>query len=140
MKKNLLIILITTLSFAQNANRKYISHTWKDKVLEIKTNDGLYLIKNYTSNIFETSFVPNGETFNPKSEAVIIKNNDYYAVDLTETRNDIQLYTAVMQVDIQKSPFKITYKNNGKEILSEKTATSKKRQPKQAKTNRHHKF
>ncbi len=120
MKKNLLIILITTLSFAQNTNRKYISHTWKDKVLEIKTNDGLYLIKNYTSNIFETSFVPNGETFNPKSEAVIIKNNDYYAVDLTETSNDIQLYTAVMQVDIQKSPFKITYKNNGKEILSEK--------------------
>jgi alpha-glucosidase (family GH31 glycosyl hydrolase) len=126
MKKTLLIILITTLSFAQNANRKYITHLWKDKVLEIKTNDGLYIIKNYTSNIFETSFIPNGESFNPKSEAVIIKNNYYYALDFKETPNGFKLFTAVMEVVIQKSPFKISYLNAGKEILSEKSGYIKK--------------
>jgi oligosaccharide 4-alpha-D-glucosyltransferase len=126
MTKTFLLLFLTALSFAQNANRKYISHNWNNKVLEIKTNDGLYLIKNYTSNIFETSFVPKGETFNPKSEAVIIKNNDYYALDFKETPSDFRLFTGNMEVVIQKKPFKITYLNRGEEILSEKNGYIKK--------------
>jgi len=71
MRKLLLLLLITTFSFAQNANRKYLSHSWKNNILEIKTSDGSYLIKPYSDKIVETSFIPNGEHFNPNSEAVI---------------------------------------------------------------------
>jgi len=71
MRKLLLLLLISYVSFAQNANRKYLSHSWKNNILEIKTSDGSYLIKPYSDKIIETSFIPTGEKFNPTSNAVV---------------------------------------------------------------------
>lgn len=124
MKKLVLLLLITTFSFAQNANKKYISHSWKNNILEIKTSDGSYLIKPYSDKIIETSFIPNGEKFNPNSQAVI-KTPEKTAINFTKTNNSLNLLTKGITVVINKSPFKITYSSNGKVLLSEKSGYTK---------------
>ena len=77
MKKLFLLLLLSSIGFAQNVNRKYLSHEWKDNVLEIKTSDGTYFIQSYTDQIIETSFVPNGEKFNSNSHAVVLQPNQH---------------------------------------------------------------
>ena len=125
MKKLLLLLFISSLSFAQNANRKHLSHSWQNDVLEIITTDGKYIIKPYSSKIVETSFIPTNETFNPVSHAVVlipIKTN----YQLIETTDIISLYSDGMVISINKSPFQISYfyKNN-QLILSEKNGYTK---------------
>jgi oligosaccharide 4-alpha-D-glucosyltransferase len=73
MKKLFLLLFLSTVGFAQNANRKYISHQLNENVLEVKTSDGMYFLQLYNDKIIETSFVPNGEKFNPNSHAVVLK-------------------------------------------------------------------
>jgi oligosaccharide 4-alpha-D-glucosyltransferase len=125
MKKILCLLLITSLSFAQNANRSYLSHTWKKNNLEIKTNDGSYQIKYLSDKIVETSFIPNGEIFNPISEA-IINTNQKSKVKLTDGVNALMLYSKDLTILIDKAPFKISYLKNGGFILSEKNGYVKK--------------
>jgi oligosaccharide 4-alpha-D-glucosyltransferase len=124
MKKLLFIFLITSVSFAQNANRKYLSHSWKNNILEIKTTDGAYMIKPYSDKIVETSFIPTGETFNPISSAVV-KVPEKTKSNVTKTNDDHKIYTKGITVVINKSPFRITYSSNGKVLLSEKTGYTK---------------
>lgn len=125
MKKLILFLLITTISFAQNANRKYISYNWKNNVLEIKTSDGNYQIKAYSGKIIETSFIPNGEIFNPISHAVILKPENI-KLNFSDQENTFMLSTNEITIKIDKSPFKISYLKNDKEILSEKNGFTKK--------------
>ncbi len=124
MRKLLLLLLITTISFAQNANRKYISHSWKNNILEIKTSDGAYQIKPYSDKIVETSFIPNGEKYNSTSEAVV-KIPEKVKATLTNGVNSFMLYTPGITLIINKSPFKITYSRNGQFLLSEKMGFTK---------------
>ncbi|MCF6129194.1 DUF4968 domain-containing protein [Flavobacterium sp. AS60] len=124
MKKLFILLLITTVSFAQNANRKYISHSWKNNILEIKTSDGLYLIKPYSDKIVETSFIPNGENFNPNSHAVV-KTPEKGWGSFSKNDNSLSLITKGITVVVNKSPFKITYSNLGKVLLSEKSGYTK---------------
>ena len=133
MKKILLLLFITSISFAQNANRKYLSHSWKNNILEIKTSDGSYLIKPYSDKIVETSFIPNGDlsnselakqTFNPTSHAVV-KTPEKGWASFAKTDNSLTLLTKGITVVINKSPFKITYSNQGKVLLSEKLGYTK---------------
>lgn len=125
MRKLLLLLLITTFSFAQNANRKYLSHTWKKNTLEIKTSDGSYLIKPYSDKIVETSFIPNGESFNINSEAVV-KTPEKIKAKFTEGKNALMLYTKGITVIINKLKFEISYIKNGEFFLSEKNGYIKK--------------
>ncbi len=124
MKKLLVLLLISTLSIAQNANRRYISHTWKNNLLEIKTTDGSYLIKPYSQKIVETTFIPIGETFNPISSAVV-KIPEKGMANFTKTDNSLTLLTKEMTIVINKFPFKITYSSKGKVLLSEKLGFTK---------------
>lgn len=124
MKKIFILVFITTFSFAQNANRKYISHTWKNSVLEVKTSDGSYLIKPYSDKIIETSFIPTGQKFDAASYAVV-KTPEKASASFTKTNNSLTLSTKGIMVVINKLPFKITYSNQGKVLLSEKTGYAK---------------
>ena len=124
MKKILCFLLITTISFAQNATRSYLSHTWKKNILEVKTNDGAYLIKYLSDKIVETSFIPKGETFNPISEAVI-KSQEKNKVKLSDGIGALMLFSKEITVLIDKAPFKISYLTNGEIILSEKNGYAK---------------
>ncbi len=125
MKKLFLLLLITSISFAQNANRNYLSHSWKNNLLEVKTSDGNYRIKPYSDKIVETSFVPTGEVFNPNSHAVI-KIAEKGKATVVKTAAFISLSTKDITVVINKSPFRITYSTKGKVLLSEKNGYIKK--------------
>ena len=126
MRKLVILLLITTISFAQNADRKYISHLWKNDVLEIKTSDGNYIIKPYSEKIVETSFIPNNDKiFNPISHA-IVKTPEKIKATFTEGKNSFMLQTGKITVIIDKSPFRISYIKNGEFFLSEKNGYTKK--------------
>nr|MBP6759183.1 hypothetical protein [Flavobacterium sp.] len=60
MKKLLFLLFISSISFAQNGNRKFESFKEANNALEINTSDGQYIIKAYSEKIMETSFVPKG--------------------------------------------------------------------------------
>ena len=125
MKKLLLLLLITSLSFAQNANRKYESYKKTDNTLEIKTFDGYYIIKAYSDKIVETSFIPKGQIFNPESHAVVVTpQKEIFKVK--EIKNIIQLLTKGIVVTVEKSPFKISYSYKNKSLLSEKNGYTRK--------------
>lgn len=125
MKKLLFLLLFSAVTFAQNANRNYLSHTWKNNLLEVKTSDGTYRIKPYSDKIIETSFIPNGEVFKPNSHAVI-KTPGKVNASVSKTATSISLVTNTITVVINKAPFRITYSNQGKVLLSEKTGYIKK--------------
>ncbi|MBX9807345.1 MAG: DUF4968 domain-containing protein [Flavobacteriaceae bacterium] len=119
MKKLFFLLFITSISFAQNANRKFESFKEGNNTLEINTSDGKYIIKAYSDKIVETSFIPKGEIFNPNSEAVILVPKIRIS-KIIETPSVITLFTKGIIVTIQKSPFQISYFNQQKLILSEK--------------------
>ncbi|SNR62699.1 glycoside hydrolase family 31 protein [Lutibacter flavus] len=116
------IILFLFLSFvlkAQNSDRQLISFSEKESHIEVKTNDGLYVIKPYSEKIVETSFIPNGEILNSSSHAVVLKP---VAVNfrISQNENSISLKTKGLSVEIIKSPFQISYFYNGKSLISER--------------------
>lgn len=125
MKKIILFLLITTISFAQNANRKYIDFKKKNNTLEVNTSDGKYLISSYSDKIVETSFIPKGETYNQTSHAVIMTPEKGNA-KISNTKNAVLYTTKGIVVTIEKSPFKISYSYKNKELLSEKNGYTKK--------------
>jgi oligosaccharide 4-alpha-D-glucosyltransferase len=119
MKKLLFLLFVTSISFGQNTNRKFESFKESNYTLEIKTSDGVYLIKAYSEKIVETSFIPKGEQFNSISEAVVgIPKKGISKI--IKTPSTISLYTKGIVVTIQKSPFQISYFNQQKLLLSEK--------------------
>lgn len=119
MKKILFLLFITSLSFAQNANRKFESFKEVNNTLEINTSDGQYIIKAYSEKIMETSFIPKGDPFNPNSEAVVLIPKTGIAKVL-ESPNSITFSTSGIVVSIQKSPFQMSYFNKQKLLLTEK--------------------
>jgi oligosaccharide 4-alpha-D-glucosyltransferase len=124
MKKIFFLLFITSLSFAQNANRKFESYKESNNTLQINTSDGKYIIKAYSEKIVETSFIPKGEYFNPNSHAVVLVPKKGISKTI-ETPSAISLYTKEIVVTIQKSPFQISYFNKQKLILSEKNGHTK---------------
>ncbi|MGV8813087.1 MAG: TIM-barrel domain-containing protein [Gelidibacter sp.] len=121
MKNYILItfLLVLNLGFSQNPNRTFESMDFKNNILEIKVNDGIYRITPYTKSIVETSFIPKGETFNASSHAVVLKP-ELLKPELLKTSTSIELKTAGISVSIQKQPFQISYTYKGKPIISEK--------------------
>ena len=120
MKKIFLLLFVTSISFAQNATRKFISFAQKDGIATIKTTDGDYQILFYSNKIVENSFIPTGETNNLKSEAVVLKNIPS-KFQIVNNGNFLTFGTDCITVLINKSPFQITYKNSSNlNIISEK--------------------
>lgn len=135
MKKLILILFVTSFSFAQNANRKFESFKLLKNTLEIKTSDGQYLIKPYSDKIVENTFIPNGENWNFNSHAVVISPENV-VFKIKETQNELVFSSNGIAVSIVKSPFQITYFYKSKELVSEKNGyvnrgTNSKEQPKE---------
>ncbi len=121
LSKIFLFFLLAGSSFlhAQNADRKFVSLNQKNATVEIKTNDGVFQIKPYSTKIVETSFIPNGEVYNANSHAVVLKpENRQFKV--SENENSIQLTTEGISVQITKTPFQIAYFYKNKSIISER--------------------
>lgn len=121
MKKHLLIIFlfVLKLGFSQNPNRIFESIDYKNNILEIKVNDGIYKITPYNKYIVETVFIPNDEEVKNQSHAVILKPKPVSS-ELLETTDSFELKTQGISVNIQKQPFQISYSYKEKPIISEK--------------------
>lgn len=121
-KTNLLfiVLLFSGSVFAQNSERIFKELIKNDTGIEIKTNDGKYLIKAINEYIIETSFIPQGESYNPNSHAVVLKSKNIQT-ELTESNSQIDYGTQGIKVSIQKTPFQINYTYQNRLLLSEKS-------------------
>ena len=126
MKKTIYFLFTITLTWAQNPNRVFLSAQSDDQGLQIQVSDGSYLFKVLSNSVIETSFIPKGEDFNPKSHATLLKQHLPHFV-ATETNNEILLGTSFLKVQITKYPFQIRYTNSQNQLLcSEGAGYSKK--------------
>lgn len=135
MKKIVFFLLISSFSFAQNANRKFESYKAVQNTLEIKTSDGIYYIKPYSDKIVETTFLPTSEKLNPTSHAVVLTPAKA-VFKVKQTQNEITYSSNGITVSVQKSPFQISYLYKNKPLISEKNGYAKrenssKEQPKE---------
>ncbi len=115
----LLFVFQLSVCFSQNANRKFKKLIVNKSHIEIITNDGFYKIQPYSEKIIETTFVPNGEEFNPKSHAVVLKPKQL-EFKVNELDNSVRFSTNGISVSIIKTPFQISYFYKNNEIISEK--------------------
>ena len=126
MKHNFLYILLLFFSlfiYSQNTKRVFISAEFQDgEFVQIKTNDGIYRINFYSSEVVETTFIPKGQIFDPDSHTVSGLDffNDCNNINFKEENNKVYFNSCDINVIIQKSPFQISYFHNGKPIISEK--------------------
>ena len=124
MKKFLLILFCTTIIFAQNANRKFINFKPNKTGIDINVSDGKYIIKSYSNNIVETTFLPTNETYDSGSHAVELAPN-VNIFKVKESKNTVSLASNSIIVTIQKSPFQISYFNKDNLLFSEKDGYKK---------------
>ena len=89
MKKTVLFLLIATISFAQNAERKFISEKHENGYTKINVSDGTYYIKIISDKIVETSFVPKNETFNKNSDLVIPIKSPLFDIVSSNNSNEV---------------------------------------------------
>jgi len=125
--KNLFLIIflgIYTSVFSQNSDRKFIKIISNDSVVKLQTNDGWYRIKPYSSKIIETSFIPNGETFNPHSDAVVFKPKEK-SFKVLENNQNITISTTGIKAIITKIPFQIHYYYKNNFLISERKGYEK---------------
>ncbi|KAF2514823.1 DUF4968 domain-containing protein [Flavobacterium salilacus subsp. salilacus] len=118
-------LFLAAVVSAQNANRHIESTQYFGDRLELVMNDGRYVIKPYSENIVETSFIPKGEEYNPQSHAVVMQP-EKVKVNFKNSEDKITYTTKGVEVVIEKSPFKINYYYGDKLLLSEKEGYIKK--------------
>ena len=129
MKKSFVVLsflmVLPPFAAAQNVSRSVQSFVNQASYLEVKTNDGKYLIKPYSDQIIETTFVPEGEKFDPASHAVVLVPA-VVKTSVSETNSSIDYATPGLLVRITKSPFQISYLYKGRLLISEKDGYVKK--------------
>jgi alpha-glucosidase/oligosaccharide 4-alpha-D-glucosyltransferase len=114
-----LALAASPLAFGQNADRQFHGFASNHNTLEIATSDGRYLIKPYSANIVETTFIPKGEKLDPASHAVVLEPDGVPAVVKAEG-NRIELSTSGITVRVDKAPFRISYAWQGRPLVAEK--------------------
>ena len=120
----LAVLAALSLPAANAHARSFQSVAQQGAQLEVRTDDGRYLIKPYASTIVETSFIPNGEQFDPASHAVVMAPGAVKA-KLKQSGNTIEYVTPGITVVITKSPFRIAYRYKGKPLVAEKAGYEK---------------
>jgi oligosaccharide 4-alpha-D-glucosyltransferase len=125
MKKFLIVFFISALGFAQNPERKYLSHVYYGDRLEVSVSDGTYFIHFSDNLICETSFVPKGEKLNQESHSVVMNHKIGFK---QVVKNDfLQINSKNVSVKINYHPFQISYYYKGKLITSERAGYFKRK-------------
>jgi alpha-glucosidase (family GH31 glycosyl hydrolase) len=111
---------------AQNPNRLYKSHSEENGKFTVVTNDGTYVFQYISETILETSFLPQGETYNKASHAVImepkaIKTSYGYVGDAITYGSD------GIAVTITTAPFQVSYTYKDAPLISERRGYYKSR-------------
>ena len=119
---SVILFLITTSGFvnAQNKNRKFVSAEMSvHGDVTVIVSDGVYTINSYSPQIIETTFVPSGQEFNSESHAVVMQPI-FSSPEFIDENNQVFFKTSGITVNIQKSPFQISYSYKDKPVISEK--------------------
>jgi len=114
-----IFLLITSFSVAQNTERLFKNVKETGTGLEINVNDGKYLLKFYSDEIIETSFIPKGEEFLKTSHAVVLEPKKVEVIPVISKKESV-FFTDGISVHITHKPFQITYKFKGEIVTSEK--------------------
>ena len=107
----LLILLLGFLTYptlAQNASRKYQSHTWKKNVLTIRTNDGKLTLRAFNDYVVKVAFEKTGFQ-NPDTSHAVSLQPQRVNVSLLETLKKIVMGTEVLKVEITKDPLQVIF-------------------------------
>ncbi len=110
--------------FSQNPDRKFVGYEVIDNKVVVKTNDGRYRFMAYTPEIFETSFIPEGENFDTISHAVILDPGDLN-LNVSEDNSSVLIDSEGIDVKITKQPFQISYFYNDSLVISEEKGYSR---------------
>ena len=135
MKKSIPIILLVSIFISvsvlsQNTEQQFKSFSGGAGNFDVKVTDGTYVIQLFNSKIAHTAFYPDSGVVENFAFAEDMKPFDVaYQVDSTHQKYEIQ--TEGMRIEVEKSPFDISYFFKNKKLLSQKdgyseTDTSKK--------------
>ena len=114
-----ILLLIAPLAQAQAAERQFVSYAALADHLEVQTSDGKYMIKPYTDRVVETSFIPQGEQFNPESHAVV-EIPQGQKPEVKDSAAALDYVAGGITVHISKVPFSVSYLYHGKVVTAEK--------------------
>ncbi|MBT8254584.1 MAG: DUF5110 domain-containing protein [Bacteroidia bacterium] len=106
-------------SILGNPDRSFESIEQTDLGVEIKVSDGKYLIRYYSPEIVETTFIPNGQEFKEESHAVELKSRTPIN-KIMEGEEGLIVNSGGIDLIVSKSPFQIAYSYKDRTILSEK--------------------
>jgi len=112
-------LLASQVALAQNAERQLLGYARNQNTLEVRTSDGVYLIKPYSAHVVETTFIPTGEKRDSVSHAVVLAPTDVGAT-LKSEGNRIEFATPGIAVVVDKAPLRISYLYKGKPLVAEK--------------------
>jgi alpha-glucosidase (family GH31 glycosyl hydrolase) len=111
--------------FSQNANRQFVASTELKNGIQITVSDGNYYFYSYNQKVIETTFIPLNEKSKEDSHAVSIAHESTsFKLTSSETNLSFSKPNGI-EVRVQKSPFKISYWYQGKELISEKMGYEK---------------
>nr|WP_315467738.1 TIM-barrel domain-containing protein [uncultured Undibacterium sp.] len=122
-----LTLAFSVSAYAQNPQRQLLQVKHSPSHISITTNDGQYQITPYSTEVFETRFIPKGEVLTPfdqQSHAVVGKPQKV-KMQFEETAQQINYVSSGISVRIQKAPFQISYFYQGKLLTSEKLGYEK---------------
>ncbi len=118
MKKTLLLFLLSFTNFLF-AQRTFETSRSIPKGIEIDVSDGRYQIRIMSDHIIETNFIPKGDSLDLNSHAVVLKPKKAIT-ESSNKGNRIEFATNGIRVQIDKSPFKISYYYKDRYLVSER--------------------
>jgi alpha-glucosidase (family GH31 glycosyl hydrolase) len=120
-----LLLLVFTVQpvLSQPVDRVFEALEKRANHYEIHVSDGTYRLQFYTPNIIETSFIPEGDTFQEESHAVVLHPKQV-DVDVSQTDSSVVLQSQGITAQIQKAPFQIAY-YRGSELMIKEEGYSK---------------
>ena len=99
-------------------NRKYMSHTFTNGILNIQTNHGLFQFYFYNPKMIQVINFPKGKVEPDSSVAVIIKGNRNIG-KVNEDQKELIFSSDSLQLIIHKSPFYVSYVYHKDTLLQE---------------------
>ena len=109
---------------SQNSARKYERFKTSENGIEVETNDGKYIFSNFSTDVIQTTFIPNGETFSATSHAVV-QPISKAKIGIKDSESVLKLLAGNIEINIEKIPFQVRYYHSNKLIVSEKTGFHK---------------
>ncbi|OJJ21806.1 hypothetical protein BKI52_15010 [marine bacterium AO1-C] len=114
----LLLGLLTYTTQAQNADRKYQSHTWSKNLLTVQTNEGKLTLKAYNDYVIKVAF-EKSDSQNPDTSHAVVLQPQRVLTNLRETSNKLIMSTEVLRAEVIKSPLQVIFYNGDKKLTSE---------------------